>query len=116
MKKQHPSAEVIVHPECNKSVRDLADFIGSTSKMALYAIESDAEEFIVGTDDNFIYHLKKQCPTKTYYSLKTGCHGMREITLTDVRRSLEEQTHIITVPEAIRKKAFDALDKMMKIL
>ena len=116
LQQKHPDAIVIVHPECPSRIRDLAEYIGSTSKMTTYTQESEADEFIVGTDDNFIHHLKKHNPEKSFFSLDTGCHGMREIQLHDVKIALEEQEHVITVPEPIRKKAFNALDKMMKVV
>jgi len=111
----HLSAETIAHPECNKTIRDLADVIGSTSKMAQYVQESSTKEFIICTEDNFIHHLQSRNPEKTYYPVHTTCQGMRHITLPQLYQCLKEQKHVITLPEDIRKNAKKALDNMMKV-
>jgi quinolinate synthase len=115
MKMKHPSAEVIVHPECPKLVRDLADFIGGTGNMAKYVKKNDTNEFIVGTEDNFSYRLRKDNPNKTFYPVGTECVGMRKISLADVKESIEKEQHKITIDEDIRKKAYKALENMMKL-
>ena len=115
MKKKHPAAEVIVHPECTKQVRDIADFIGGTGHMANYVKESDTKEFIVGTEDNFAYRLRKDNPKKTFYEVKTTCVGMRKITLSDVKDALDKEQHKITIDEDVRKKAYKALENMMNM-
>jgi len=113
MKKQHPEANVIVHPECTKPVRDIADFIGGTGHMASYVKESEIKEFIVGTEDNFAYRLRKDNPKKTFFEVKTECMGMRKSLISDVRNALEKEQHKITIDEDVRKKAYKALDNMM---
>ena len=115
MKKKHPAAEVIVHPECTKQVRDIADFIGGTGHMANYVKKSDIKEFIVGTEDNFAYRLRKDNPEKTFYEVKTTCVGMRKITLSDVKDALDKEQHKITIDEDVRKKAYKALENMMNL-
>jgi len=114
LQKEHPNAEVIVHPECNKLVRDLADCVGGTAKMAAYVQKSDCSEFIVGTEDNFIHHLKKKDPSKIYYPVDTQCFGMRAITLKGVLESIEQQKNKITLPLSIRTKAYKTIQAMMK--
>jgi quinolinate synthase len=115
MKKKHPAAEVIVHPECTKQVRDIADFIGGTGHMANYVKKSDIKEFIVGTEDNFAYRLRKDNPEKTFYEVKTTCVGMRKITLSDVKDALDKEQHTIIIDEDVRKKAYKALENMMNM-
>jgi quinolinate synthase len=115
MKKKHPAAEVIVHPECTKQVRDIADFIGGTGHMANYVKKSDIKEFIVGTEDNFAYRLRKDNPEKTFYEVKTTCVGMRKITLSDVKDALDKEQHTIIIDEEVRKKAYKALENMMNM-
>lgn len=115
MKKQHPAADVIVHPECTKPVRDLADFIGGTGDMAKYAKNTETREFIVGTEDNFSYRLRKDNPQKTFYPVQTECIGMRKSSLSDVKESLTKEQHKIAIDESIRKKAYKALETMMNL-
>jgi quinolinate synthase len=113
-KNKHPNARIIVHPECNKKVRNLADYIGGTAKMCSYVQKSICSEFIVGTEDNFIHHLKKNNPLKTFYPVDTQCFGMRVLTLEDVLRSIEERKINIRVPKSIRTKAYKTIQDMMK--
>ncbi len=113
LQRKHPKAEVIVHPECPKPVRDLADFIGGTGHMAKYAKKSETTEFIVGTEDNFVYRLRKNNPDKIFYPVNTHCEGMRKISLSNVHQALRDEKHEITIAEPIRQKAYKALTKMM---
>jgi quinolinate synthase len=115
LKRQHPDAEVIVHPECPKPVRNLADFIGGTGHMARYAKESRCSEFIVGTEDNFTYRLKKDNPKKYFYKVNTICEGMRKTSLSDVKHALETEQHKITIDKDVREKAYKALETMMNL-
>ncbi len=115
IKEKHPAAEIIVHPECNVPVRHLANFIGSTSRMSRYVAQSRQKEFLVGTESNFAYRLKKDNPEKMFYPVNTLCEGMNEITLEKIKLALEQMEYIIHIPKEIRIKAKIALDKMLAI-
>ena len=58
VKKQYPNAEVLAHPECNPEVQDLADYVLSTGGMLKHVLNSDKEEFIIGTECDMITRLK----------------------------------------------------------
>jgi quinolinate synthase len=113
---EHPGAAIIVHQECTAPVRHLADFTGSTSQMSRYVKESAQNEFIVGTEDNFIYRLKTDNPAKLFYPVRTLCEGMNTISLEKIKHSLENMEYQVTVPDHIRTKAKIALDKMLEVL
>jgi quinolinate synthase len=115
LKEKYPCAEIIVHPECPTPVRHMADFVGSTSQMLRYVSRSQQKEFIVGTEDNFVYPLKKDNPEKIFYPLKTLCEGMNEITLEKVKLALERMEYSVSVSEEIRTEARTALNKMLTI-
>jgi quinolinate synthase len=115
LKETYPSSKIIVHPECNPIVRALADCIGGTAKMAQYVKTSNDNEFIVGTEDNFIHHLQKHNPHKQFHPVLTRCIGMEKITINDVKEALEQQKHVITLPKSIRLKAYSTLENMMKV-
>jgi quinolinate synthase len=66
-KEEHPNAKVVVHPECLPDVIDLADHVCSTSGMYKYVEESDADEFVVGTEVGILYRMRKQNPGKTFH-------------------------------------------------
>ena len=115
LKDIHPGAEVIVHPECTTPVRHLADFVGSTSQMSRYVTQSNQKEFIVGTEDNFVYRLLKDNSDKKFYPIGTLCIGMNQIRLEKVKLALEQGEYKVHLPEKIRIRAKNALDKMLRI-
>ena len=116
-KEFHPQAKVIVHPECLPEVVAMADAALSTSRMVKFAKETEAKEVIVGTEVGLIYRLKTDNPTKEFYpaSERAVCPNMKRTSLESVLRALEENIHIIEVPEDIRIRAKSALDKMLAI-
>jgi quinolinate synthase len=116
-KMEHPNAVVLVHPECTKEMRAVADFIGSTSRICKYAKESSAEEFIVGTEEGILHRLRKENPTKKFYLAYEGaiCPNMKLTTLDRIYVSLKEEKHLVTVPEAVAKKARASLERMFAV-
>ncbi len=117
MKLHHPEAKVMVHPECQPEVIDLADYVGSTAQMLKYASETPAEEYIVGTERGLLYRLRQENPDKKSYSPSGGiiCEDMKKITLEKVAKSLENMLYKVEVPMEISKKAKRALDRMLEI-
>jgi quinolinate synthase len=117
MKKEHPNAVVIVHPECNADVVELADQALSTSGMCKFARESDAKEFIIGTEIGLLHTLQKENPDKKFYpaSRLADCPNMKLNTLEKILWSLEDMVYEVTVPEDIRVKAWNTIDKMLKL-
>lgn len=86
----HPNAKLLVHPECTPEVTAFADYIGSTSGIMNYAINSEEKEFIIGTEISIAEHLQYECPDKRFYplSLKLICPNMKATTLADVYNCL----------------------------
>lgn len=85
-KAAHPDALLLVHPECRPEVTALADYAGSTTGIMSYAEQSDAKEFIIGTENSIVQHLQMKCPDKRFYPLSKDCvcHNMKLTTLGDV--------------------------------
>ena len=117
VKEAHPEAVFMAHPECRPEVIDLADAVRSTSGMLRYARESEAKEFIVGTEVGLLYPLKKQNPEKEFFpaSEKMLCKAMKLITLEDLKRSLETLSPVVKVPEDVRQRAYRAVARMLEI-
>lgn len=115
-KEKLPDALLLVHPECNPSVIDLADEVLSTSGMVSFAKKSGKKRFLIGTEEGLIYRLKKENPEKEFYSAGTAkmCRNMKLTTLNDVYLSLKEERYAIELPEGIIKSAQKALTAMMK--
>ena len=114
---QHPNAIVMVHPECSREMRKVADFIGSTSKICRYVKESNAKDFIVGTEEGILHKLRKENPHKNFYLAYEGaiCPNMKLTTLDRLYGSLKEEKHVIKVPQSVAKKARASLDRMFEI-
>ncbi len=111
----HPKAEILVHPECREEVWRLADYVGSTAGIIRFAQASTNEEFIIGTESGILHELKKTCPGKIFYlaSDKLVCPNMKATTLEKVRDALRDMSSRISVPEGIRVRAKQALDRML---
>lgn len=109
-----PRAVVMVHCECSNTVRRLADAVLSTSGMLKLAAESEADEFIVGTEIDMLHRLKKENPEKKFYpaSKSAVCPNMKLTIIEKVLWALEGMEHRITVPEEISLRATKALDAM----
>lgn len=117
LKMQHPKATVMVHPECSREMRKVANFIGSTSKMCRYAQESKAQDFIVGTEEGILDRLRKENPSKNFYLAYEGaiCPNMKLTTLDRLYASLKEEKNVVKVPKDIAKKARTSLERMFEV-
>lgn len=115
LKERHPKALVLVHPECNKKVRDAADFIGSTGQILKYAEDTDHKEFIIGTEEGIRYALGENCPDKKFYFPEMICKGMKKTTLEDVYNCLDKEVNEIILEEEVIRKASKALDNMIAL-
>jgi quinolinate synthase len=114
LKRQHPQAETLVHPECTPEVIDIADFAFSTEGIIKHVMASQNLEFIIGTEENMLHRLRKEAPGKTFYSPPNAtCPNMREITLEDVRDSLLKTQFRIELPPDIIRKARVPLERMI---
>ncbi len=114
----HPHAKVLVHPECTPDVIALADEALSTSGMVKYARESNAKEFIIGTEVGLIYRLKADNPDKEFYPATEAavCPNMKRTNLEKVLWALQELKEEVKVPEAIRLRALRPIETMLKIV
>lgn len=110
LKKEHPEAKVLVHPECRKQLRLLADKVGSTAALLAYAEESDASEFIVATESGILHEMTKRCPGKTFIPLPpedagcacNDCSFMKLNTLQKLYNTLRyEAPEVIVAPELV---------------
>ena len=114
----HPGAPLLVHPECKKEVTALADYAGSTTGIMKYAANSDAGEFIIGTDNSIVQHLQFEHPDKKFYALSKDCvcHDMKLTTLMDVYHCLlGEAGEEIVLDDETRLKAKKCIDAMLEM-
>lgn len=115
-KERFPDAEVIVHPECEPEVQQLADGIYSTSGMLKRVRISNSRKFIIGTEEGMLHRLKKENPDKEFYSPGSCkiCTDMKKITVEKLKISLEEEKYEINLDEKIIENARKALERMLE--
>ncbi len=117
-KRLHPKALFLVHPECVPQVVAQADFVGSTTAIMDFAKNSDAKEFIIGTEIAIAEYLQFECPDKKFYTLssKLICPDMKATTLVDVYNILKGDggEEIVLDPDTIHK-ARNCIDKMIQL-
>jgi len=114
----HPSAKVIVHPECLPSVIALADAALSTSQMVKFAKETQAKEMIIGTEVGMIYRLKKDNPQKEFYPASDSavCPNMKLTTQEKIIWALEELKYEVRVADEVRQRARKAIERMVELI
>jgi quinolinate synthase len=117
-KSEHPEALVMVHPECRPEVSALADEVVSTAGMLRLARASSRQEFIVGTEQGILHQLTKQNPGKRFFlpsQAKQYCPNMKKTTLPKLIWALERLEPRVTVPEPVRSRAAQAVQKMLAV-
>lgn len=116
-RQNHPQAEVLVHPECDPQVVQLADRALGTNGMIKYVGESDADEFIIGTEAGLLHQLSALYPQKQFYLAAEHliCPDMKKIGLEKIRDALKTLQPAVEVPADITYGARKALLNMVKI-
>ncbi|MBO3767776.1 MAG: quinolinate synthase NadA [Candidatus Brockarchaeota archaeon] len=117
-REKYPNAKIAVHPETPKEVRELADFIGSTSQMMKYACSCESNQVIIGTEIGLVHRLRKECPGKEYIPLNDAaiCRFMKQITLKSIRDSLRDMKNIVVVDENLAKIAKEKTTKTYELV
>lgn len=115
-RKNYPNADILIHPEANKEVQELADYVLSTGGMLSHVKNSQNTEFVIGTEVDLITRLKSEIPDKTYHPLLEGaiCNTMKLHTLEKLRDCLKNEKPEITVPEEIAKDSINSIEKMLE--
>ena len=114
-KEEHPNVKVLAHPECNKPVRDLADYIGSTSGIINYATNCDDNEYIICTEEGILYELNKRNPNKKFFfPERMICPNMKKTSLEKVYDALCGKIDEVILGKEISEKALTSLENMHK--
>ena len=116
-KEKYPNAKVAIHPECPIETVELGDYVGSTSGIIKYVTESDAEEFIICTEDGVLYELQEKNPNKKFYlpKEKFQCVGMKKITLDKIINSLKTLEPQVHLRDEIITEANKPLENMLEM-
>lgn len=126
LKEEHPDAKILVHPECPKPIQIIADEIGSTAGLLKYAINDDAQEFIVATESGILHQMTKECPQKKFIpappetSERIGCscnecEYMKLNSMEKLYNTLKYEWPEIVVDEQVAIKALKPIEKMLDI-
>lgn len=123
LKKEHPEAEVLVHPECRRPLVMLADKVGSTAVLLAHARQSEAKTFIVATESGIIHQMKKACPDKEFIAAPgedstfgcNDCSYMKLNTLEKLYACLRDETPEITIDEKIAERARRPIERMLAL-
>ena len=123
LKREHPGAKVLVHPECPKPVRIMADKVGSTQALLNYAVDNESQEFIVCTESGILFEMQRRCPEKTFIPAPpedgtcacNECEYMKLITLEKLYNSLKFMAPEIEVDAEIAERAVKPIQRMLDI-
>lgn len=117
LKREHPDAVVVAHPECPPSVVDIADHVCSTSGIYSYCKESPAQKFIIATETGVGYRLRLENPEKTFLFAYEGftCKNMKKTSLQDVYDCLLNMGNVVKVNAETARKAVTCIEKMLAI-
>ena len=113
-KEKHKDAKVLVHPECTKEIRDIADYVGSTSGIIDYATKNEGNEFIIATEEGILHELKKKNPNKKFFIPGDSicCQDMKKTTLENLYDALLNMKNEMILDEDVRKKSLRCLENM----
>lgn len=133
LKKEHPAARVLVHPECKAAVVKMADIVGSTQALLNYAIKSEEKEFLVATESGILFEMQNTCPDKTFIPVPpeateqkddkgnlipcacNECNYMRLNTLEKLYICLRDESNEIFVDKETAEKAVFCINKMLEM-
>lgn len=123
MKKEHPGAKILVHPECKKPLQMIADKVGSTAALLDFAAKDDAKEYIVVTESGILYEMRNKCPEKTFLAAPAEdaecqcneCDFMKMNTLQKVYDALLNESPEIKVDPQLAAKALRPIERMLEL-
>jgi quinolinate synthase len=123
LKKQHPDAKIIAHPECDQTILIVSDYIGSTSALLNYTIKDAGKTYIVATEFGIIHQMQKSNPQKLFLPAPpedstcacNDCRFMKMITLKKLYNCLKYELPEVTLSEDIRIKAEIPIRRMLEI-
>lgn len=123
MKKEHPGAKVLVHPECRRPLQLIADKVGSTAALLDFASKDDAKEYIVVTESGILFEMRRKCPEKVFLPAPAEdsecqcneCDYMKMNTLEKVYIALRDEQPEIIVDKEIAEKAIKPIERMLAL-
>ncbi len=123
LKKTHPAAKVVAHPECKAPVLLVADFVGSTAAILDFCATDAASEYIVTTEAGILHQMARNSPQKRFYPVpptdaSCGCNDcafMKQVTLQKIYDCLSDESPEITIDESLRAAAEGSIRRMLAL-
>ena len=116
IRKQFPDVVILSHPECSPEVIAASDYSGSTNAMIRYVERTKAPRYLLLTECSMGDNIAAANPDKEMLRLcSVRCPHMNQITLEDTLASLEHNQYVIEIPEHIRSRAAQAVERMIAI-
>lgn len=123
IKRQNPDAKIIAHPECQKPILLVSDFIGSTAALLKFVQKDDNSKYIVATESGILHQMKKACPEKIFIAAPPkdstcGCNDCSYMKLNSLKKiyvALKYELPELTMDENIRKRAEVPIRRMLEI-
>lgn len=122
LKERYPEADVLAHPECEAAILDHADFIGSTTAILNYALQSTKQQFIVVTESGILHQMKKAAPEKEFIPAPPNancacndCPHMKLNTLEKIYLCLRDESPEIILDDKLRLEASASIERMLAI-
>lgn len=123
LKRQHPKAKTLAHPECRKQLLILADKVGSTAALLKFAVESEYDEFLVATESGILHEMQKKCPQKKFIPVPAedstcgcnDCNFMKLNTLEKLRDCLLYESPEVIVDEVVASEAIKPINRMLEL-
>lgn len=123
MKRLHPDAKILVHPECRRPLQLIADKVGSTAALLKFAREDEAGEYIVVTESGILFEMRRACPGKTFIAAPAddaecqcnNCEYMKLNTLEKVAAALRDEQPEIIVDSDIAARAVKPITRMLEL-
>ncbi len=122
MKLENPDAELIAHPECKAAVLEISDYVGSTTAMLKYTVESNSNRFIVATETGILHQMRKESPEKEFLIVPTDetcscndCPYMKLNTMQKLYLCLKNEKPDIVLDDKTIEDAKRPIVKMLEI-
>jgi quinolinate synthase len=123
LKKANPDAKIISHPECDKPVLIVSDFVGSTSALLQYTIKDKSSTYIIATESGILHQMRKENPGKSFIPAPPNdstcacndCQFMKLIDLNKILNSLKNDTYEINLEKNLMDKARTPILRMLEI-
>lgn len=121
LKKQHPDAKIVAHPECKAQLLVVADFVGSTAAILAFCGSDSSSEYIVVTESGILHQMKKQYPNKTFIPAPpidstcgcNNCSYMKLVTLEKIYLTLKYELPEVVIDEDVRHRAERSIKAML---